>query len=166
MGRREDNYYLPIEQKLRQLFSNKVADAYLEITAEGFSNKLKSAIPANKDIIFSFLGSKGARPDITGYFSKEHSKEFFVVEIKNEKLTLDDIYQLKKYADLFDAWFAFLVSTEEIPAEIKRLSKAAPFLLWRTSPFPYLMLARYAEKEDEFAEWFEKNPFQQEIYWR
>ena len=43
-----------------------------------------------------------------------------VVEVKNEVIKLEDIYQTKKYADLFDAKYALLISPEEIPEELIR----------------------------------------------
>jgi len=166
LERKEDSYYRPVMEKLRQLFASKGREVHLEITVEGFSNKLKDAIPDHKAIIFSFLGAKGARPDISGFVSEKYSKYFIVVEIKNERMKLDDVYQLRKYADLFDAKFAFLISTYEIPSEIKKLSKAASFLLWRSGPFPHLTLVSYDNARQDFAEWFEENPFQEEVYWR
>jgi len=153
-------------EKLQQLFSSKGREVHLEITADGFSNMLKDAIPDHKGIIFGFLGAKGARPDITGFVAEKYSKDFVVAEVKNERMKLDDVYQLRKYADLFDAKFAFLVSAEEIPSEIKKLSKVASFLLWRPSPFPQLTLVLYDSASRGFTQWFEKNPFEAEVYWR
>jgi len=95
---------------------------YLEITAnKRFSNKLKAEIPRDREIIFRFL--KEATPDITGFIKKDFSSDFLVIEVKKEEIQLDDIYQLKKYKDLFNAKFAFLVSTEPIPEKIKRVLK-------------------------------------------
>ena len=117
-----------------------------------------------QEIIFQFL--KKAAPDITGFVGKILLPGFVVVEVKKNRIDLDDIYQLKRYADLFDARFAFLVSLEPIPEEIKRLSSAIPTLLMRPTYHAAFVLARFDEQINEFVEWFEKNPFLESIYWR
>ena len=66
-----------------------------------FSNRLKSQIPQHRDLIFNFL--REAAPDITGFIRKEYSTDFVVVDVKNAVIKLDDIYQTRKYAELFDA---------------------------------------------------------------
>jgi len=162
----EKHYYSIIMQRFEELFESKGCKVYLEVTAEGFSNKLKEQIPDHKHIIFSFLGTKGARPDITGFIEDKYLKDFIVVEVKDEKIKLDHIYQLRKYTDLFNAKFAFLVSTEEIPAEIKALTKVILPLLWRDYPLPKLTLVHFDKNTNEFVQWFEENPFEKETYWR
>lgn len=154
---KEKDYYKKIKERMEELFKSKVGDVYLEITANGFSNKLKEQIPDNRHLIFSFLGQKGVRPDITG-FTKENY--FIVMEIKNEEIKLDYVYQLKKYAQLFDAKYAFLVSTFEIPAEIKKLDKIIfPYLLSGGYGYERLVLIHFDPDTGEFIEWYEKNPF-------
>ncbi len=107
---------------------------YLEITAEkSLSNLLKSKIHSGRNLIYVFL--KNARPDITGFMGAEPFADFIVVEFKDNPLGLDDIYQLRKYADLLDAKYSILVSKDEIPEELKRLAEGiVPELLstrWR-----------------------------------
>lgn len=160
---KEKNYYEVIKKELEKLFKDKEKGVYLEITADKFSNKIKKQIPDGRDIIFSFLGKKGARPDITGFIKRK--KDFVVVEIKDKEINLDHICQLKKYAILFGAKFAFLISIKEIPQEIKKLSKATIYLLWNQS-FPNLTLVHFDKDTNKFAEFFEENPFEKESYWR
>ena len=153
---KERGYYEPIKTKLEELIGTKFSNFYLEITADKkFSNKLKTEISPNRDIIFHFL--KEAAPDITGFIKGEYSSDFIVVEIKNEEIKIDHIYQTKKYAELFNAKYALLVSTKEIPEEIKRLSKVVYSLLssggYRTT------LVYFDAERGDFVEWFEKNPF-------
>ena len=116
---KEKQYYQIIKEKFEELFKSKGIDVYLEITSDKFSEHLKEKIPDHLSIIFSFIDQKGARPDITGYFQKNTLRQFIVIEIKKDKIKIDHIYQLKKYAELFEAHSAFLVSLEQIPAEIK-----------------------------------------------
>lgn len=163
---KEQDYYSILKQRFTELFESKGCKVYLEITAGGFTDRLKEQIPQSRNIIFSFLGARGIFPDITGFVEKEYSKDFIVVEAKNERVKLDHIYQLRKYADLLDAKFALLVSTKEIPAEIKALSKVEWKLLGRNYPLPQLTLVRFNRDVNQFVEWFEENPFEKELYWR
>jgi hypothetical protein len=164
----EEKYYELIKDKLEELFKEKGVKAYFEITAKGtFSNTLKAKIPSGGEIIFLFL--KKAVPDITGFVQESKLPGFVVVEVKGNKIELDDIYQLKKYADLFDARFAFLVSIKPIPEEIKRLSGSPLFLLSKLrggNIYQAFALAHFDEQNGEFVEWFEEDPFIESIYWR
>jgi len=161
----EKEYYGVIKEKLTELFRGKGVDVYLEITANGvFSNRIKSKIPHGREIIFSFL--RKLAPDITGFVERGVLPEFVVVEVKRNEIALEDIYQLRKYADLFDAKFSFLVSLKPIPEEIKRLSKAIYAILARPSIYHVFVLTYFDGKSGEFVEWFEENPFTKSIYWR
>lgn len=156
----EKDYYEPIKKEFEKLFKGKV---YLEITAsKQYSNKLKAAFHEDREIIFKFL--KEAVPDILGFIMPTALGEFFeteydfvMIEIKSEVLKLDDVYQARKYAELFNAKHAFLVSTEEIPEELKRLSKVVPSLL--SLPSNKLALAHYDENTNRIVSWFRENPF-------
>lgn len=164
--RKEESYYGVVKEKLGELFKEKGVRTHLEITANGrFSNKLKSKIPSGREIIFSFLKKKLA-PDVTGFIEAGILPGFVVVEVKSNKIGLDDLYQVKKYADLFDAKFAFLVSLKPIPEEIRRLSKVVYTLLTRPSIYQSFTIAQFDEYSGKFVEWFEKNPFSESIYWK
>ena len=106
--------------------------------------------------MFYFL--KDVAPDITGFIEEDVLTKFIVVEIKNEPIKLDHIYQVRKYAELFEARYGLLVSTKEIPEEIKRLSKVVHSLL-SLPAYETLTLVKFNEETREFDEWFPKNPF-------
>jgi hypothetical protein len=164
----EKDYYVDIKERLEKLFKDKGTETYFEITAEGtFSNTLKSKVPHGREIIFSFLKKKLA-PDITGFVKTSISSGFVVVEVKKDKIELDNLYQLKKYADLFEAKFAFLVSLKPIPEELKRLLGSPILLLPRLKYGIYqaFVLAHFDENKKDFVEWFEENPFTETIYWK
>ncbi len=164
----EEEIYPVVKEKLEVLIRKKYTkDFHLEITArKHFSNDLKSKISDDRNLIFSFL--KDAPPDITGYVKNESISYlprffdnkycFIVVEIKNEKMKLDDIYQLRKYSELFDTWLALLITTKEIPEEIKRLSKINKQLLPKRDQ-SYTILAQFSLHNNDFMEWFPRNPF-------
>jgi len=164
--KKEEEYYPIIKAKLEELLKRKTQDFYLEITAnKKFSDKLKVEIRKDRDIIFQFL--KEAFPDITGFIKSKYSSDFIVIEFKRERIRLDDIYQTKKYKDLFAAKFAFLVSLEPIPTEIKRLDKAMNDQILRAGlhwTFAFV-LVQFDKQEKEFVEWYPENPFEKDFYW-
>ena len=152
----EKDYYPILKNQLENLFRNKFENFHLEITAtRKFSNKLKSKIPESQNLIFNFL--KKATPDITGFIQEQNNSVFIIIEIKNRILKLDDIYQTRKYAELFNAKYALLISTKEIPEEIKRLTKNSYYLY--LPAYQRLVLVQFNEQKREFVDWFEKNPF-------
>lgn len=159
----EKDYYEAIKKYFEDLFNAK-GETYLEITAsKTFSNKLKKEIPDHRHIIFYFL--KDVAPDILGFIKRDYRIEFIVVEVKDEVLKLDHIYQARKYAELFDAKFAFLISTQEIPEEIKKLSKIVYSLLLLPA-YKKLVLAQFDKDTNKIVDWYEENPFEKEYYWR
>ena len=163
--KKEEKYYIPIKIKIEELLSNRVNNFQIEITAnKKFSNHLKAEIRPERDIIFNFL--KEAPPDITGFIKGEYSSDFIVIEFKEKKIKLDDIYQTKKYRDLFNAKFVFLISLEPIPEEIKRLHRATYELLSMPHYSQAFTLAQFDEKTGNFIEWYPENPFERETCWK
>ncbi|MEN4005965.1 MAG: hypothetical protein PQ964_01170 [Methanobacteriaceae archaeon] len=157
----EKECYEPIKAKLEEILKMKFGDNFhLEITADKeFSNKLKAEVPSHREIIFSFF--KDIRPDITGFVKEDSSVQFIVIEIKNKPIKLDDIFQIKKYAVLFNAKHALLVSSYEIPEEIKRLNKVTnPYLLSGGYGYEHIIIVHYDAKKEHLGEWYEKNPFE------
>ncbi|RLE78517.1 MAG: hypothetical protein DRJ52_10290, partial [Thermoprotei archaeon] len=154
--------YSTIREKFEELFKLKgFKEVYLEETHTGkFSNKLKEKIPDYRHIVFVFLNE--IAPDITGFVEKEYqgftSTEFVVIEVKNEKIKLDHIYQVKKYAELLNATYAFLVSTEEIPVEIKRLCKEIYSIL-SIPRYNKIILVYYNKEQNSLEDWYPENPF-------
>jgi hypothetical protein len=156
--KKEKDYYCILKSQLDDLLKSRFSEFHLEITAtKTFSNKLKAEIPEYRNLIFHFL--KEAPPDITGFIKQQYTTEFFIAEFKKETLRLDHIYQARRYAELFDAGYALLITTEEIPEELKRLSKIVPPLLCLRFGHSKLALVRFDEQQGRFVEWFEENPF-------
>jgi len=153
----EKDYYPDLKILLEQLLKSIFGEVHVEITAtKTFSNKLKAEIPEHRNLMFQFL--KEARPDFTGFIKEPFATDFFVAEFKNEALRLDHIYQARKYAELFEAKYALLITTEEIPEEIKRLSKIV-YALLSLPGYGKLTLVRFKEQQGQFVDWFEENPF-------
>ena len=168
MKKDEEEYYPVIKTKLEEFLKAKTPTIYLEITAnKKFSEKLKTEITPDRNIIFNFL--KDVRPDITGFIKvSSNLSDFIVVEFKKEKIDLDSIYQTKKYRELFNAKFTFLISLQPIPTEIKRLDKAMNNQLLQAGlhwAFAFV-LAQFDGQEKKFVEWYPENPFENDIYWK
>jgi hypothetical protein len=154
----ERSLYEPVKMWLEQILKQKYASFHLEITANRqFSNVLQSQIDDYRELIFAFLNE--AAPDITGFVKKDSSslREFIVVEVKTTPIKLDDIYQVIKYAELFNARYALLVSTDEIPEKITRLSRVVNSLLLLPA-YRQLTLVRF-EDNGTRTTWFPECPF-------
>jgi len=161
--KKERRLYEPVKALLLETLKTKYQELHLEITADKtFSNKLKAQVSSNRNIIFLFL--KDAAPDITGFIKEQYGVGFVVAEVKPGKLKLDDIYQTRKYAELFDAKYAFLVTAEEIPEEMKRLTNVVYPLLYigdyRTKAFT---LVQFDEETRSFKEYFPENPLSKSV---
>jgi len=165
MKKDEKEYYPLIKTQIEELLNTRISGVYLEITAtRKFSDSLKSQIPPQRDIIFTFL--KKAPPDITGFI--KDTSDFIVIEFKKKRIELDDIYQTKKYRELFNTKFTFLISLQPIPTEIKRLDKAMNNQLLQAGlywAFAFV-LAQFDGQEKKFVEWYPENPFENDIYWK
>ena len=96
--------YEPVLIELKRLFESVGVTASLEITATtGASDKVAQAIVPGHDILFAFLN--GNRPDILGVDDK---RRWIVAEIKDGGIGLEEVYQAKKYKELFSAPFGSL----------------------------------------------------------
>src|SRR5882762_8313148 len=154
----ERSYYESVKHWLEQIIKEKYASFHLEVTAnKQFSNALQSQIDPYRELVFAFL--KEAAPDITGFVKKDSSslREFVVVEVKTTPIKLDDIYQTRKYAELFDARYALLLSTSEIPEKITRLSRVVYSLL-ALPAYKQLTLVRFEESGSRTT-WLPECPF-------
>lgn len=154
----ERELYPPVKDYLESVFRVKFGNCFLEVTANGrFSDALKSTI--RSDIIFSFLGRQ-ASPDLVGFVeSGSGLRDFITVEVKRGKVNLDDVYQAKKYADLFQARYGLLVSLDPVPEEMKRLHQACHVLYRFMSGFR-IYVGRFDEAKHDIAEgsWFPEPP--------
>lgn len=164
----ERSLYEPIKEYLAKSFTQKFGNCYLEITAEGvFSPTLKSVV--RHDIIFYFLRKKA--PDLAGFVAKKQSEwdasfvpsivqDYITVEIKKDKITLDDIYQAKMYGDLFQAKYALLISPERIPEEIKRLEQNT-YVTHRYMSGWYVHVGHWISISNVIEQnWLPRSPFQ------
>ncbi len=165
----ESKYYPIIKSKLEELFIKKyegrLTSIWFEVTGpkRGFSHMVKEEIAFQKrDIIYHFI--KSSFPDITGFIhlaDDYRDSGFAIAEFKINELELKDIYQLKRYVDLFDARHGLLISLQPIPVEIKQLSKVTYPLLGLPQHSRTLTLATFDEHIAGFGGWFPEDPFKQ-----
>jgi hypothetical protein len=161
----EADFHQPIKERLEELLTARKRRFYLEVTAEkGLSEKLTGRIPQHREIVFAFLKK---RPDLCGFVEGQNSCDFITVEVKKRIEKLDDIYQAKLYKEVFQARYGFLITTEPIPEEVKRLCRNTPDILRSTgdSIYRFLAIGHFDTETRQFADWFEENPFKNEGYW-
>jgi hypothetical protein len=161
----ESDWYNPVEAKLGEQLSAVVSNVYLETgAAKGFSETVKAAIPAGREIVFSFLRR---RPDIIGYVSRGYTNDLITVEVKEKSLTIEDVYQAKMYKEVFDARYGFLITAAPIPEALKRLCKQSYKIQHSSNDgtYSFLAIAQF-HRAAGFIEWFEENPFLKEFYWK
>ena len=126
----ESEIYERVRTALLDRFEPK-GECYLWVTANKIPEEVKEFLDTDALMI---LSAQKRRPDLTGYIivEKPHpsiSKRVIVVEVKDSSPSLEDIYQTKKYADLFSAEYAFLISTERLTTIRWRFLQGHPHML-------------------------------------
>ena len=144
--RNEEQYYEPIKRCLTLVMS-KHLDAepyqpqrtpineddpkrvYFEIVGGKnlFSENLKKVFD---DDTLNTIRIEGIYPDLVGYVQKssQGSKEVIIVEIKDEPITLKMVGKTRFYKDIFNAKFAFLISTYVFSEEKVRVLLKKPLI--------------------------------------
>lgn len=167
-GERESQLYGSVRKAFESLFIYNFGNCHLEITAFGqFSEKLKEKI--KQDIVFTFIkrmkGSEHRSPDITGFSTGSFGNDHLVtIEVKNETISLGDVYQAKMYAELFYSEYGFLVSVEPIPTELKKLHQVH-HILNRFVSGTRLLLVEFDSKTSQIVHdsWFPERPFSYDL---
>jgi len=120
---------------------------------KGLGEPLKALIPQGLEIIFRYLNLK---PDIIGYVETNRGKEIFTAEVKLGGLKVQDIYQAKMYREVYRATFGFLIGTQPVTEELKRLVRSLPNILHSSGDytFNFLALARFDLESSTFTDWF------------
>ncbi len=144
---------------LQAQFLKKFNNCHLEITSKGeFSELLKSKF----DEAALYFISQSVYPDLTGFVCENSSEYFIVAEIKNTKITARDIYQAKMYAELFKAKYGFLISTESLSEEIRRLKRLRDALFKHEGwGYQSVICGHFDENEKRLIDsaWFPKKPW-------
>lgn len=157
----EEALYEPILRDLRSHFKMK-GDCHLEITAKGrFSEQLKKRLD---DLSLYITKVELFKPDIMGYVESEHYelRGLVVVEVTSEKIKIKDILQARDYGSVFDAKFAFLISSEPLPEEIRRFyDKRYSLAVYQLAYYERVKIARFDESSQKIVDWYPKPPFEE-----
>lgn len=130
----------------------------LEITADEFPERIKALLQSN---VLYLLNSKEARPDLFGHIgpdcTKAYGRKDFVmtVEVKPGTPTIHDVFQARKYGELYWAPVALLVSTEFPEERLQRFLKERLDLLGFSGGHASLYLCRYLESNETIEWWFQ-----------
>ncbi len=100
-------------------------------------------------------------PDIMGYYSTGIEQRpsdalptimtgIVVVEVKPRRIKVSDVYQIKKYAEIFHARDALLVSTEEMIIEVKKYIQNREDLLLFSSGTRMIRIGRFNLQTNDF----------------
>lgn len=112
---KEVEMYKPTLDILTKKFEAMGDKIHLEITSEGrFSRKIREALHIDT---LQIIRVDKLRPDLTGYYIENDRKLIIIVEVKVKEITLMDISQANTYADIFDAFYCILVSSEPLGRE-------------------------------------------------
>lgn len=154
--KREEQLYEPIKSALQReleeyLNSQKerigegfMCRVHLEITANGrlFSEELKEVL--DNDAL-SIIRVEKFSPDIMGFIQRsQYLKELITVEVKCDKITVQNISRAKLYADIFNAKYGMLISPKGIGEEIKR------FISNRYAIRGNVIIAQFDEASNKF----------------
>ncbi len=162
----EAELYEPVMSCLQGAFAAVGKSVHLEIAAtRGLSEQVKRAIPAGREIVFSFL--RQHRPDIIGVIDGG-GLNLVVAEVKAKSLTLDDVYQAKQYKEVLGARCGFLVTVVPIPEDLRRMCDQN-WDIWRSvsdDVYKFLAISQFDIATGKFVDWFREDPFQQAYFWR
>ena len=131
--------YLDPEKTLQDsLWEDMPKRNYLEIIGgkNVFPENLKKAFD---DDTLNIIRNEGIYPDLVGFIQKnsQNPKEIIIAEVKDEPITLKMVAKVKFYKEIFNAAFAFLISTKGISEERVR------FLLRKPSIKEGIIIAKF-----------------------
>lgn len=156
--RTESALYEPIVKALCKKYAQYVH--HFEITSNRTpSDTMKNVLQLSEVL---YLGKfEKVFPDIMGYYITEVQKKptealptlipsIVVVEVKPRRIKVSDIYQIKKYAELFHAKDALLVSTEEMIIEVKKYLEHREDLLLFSRGETKIRIGRFNSQTNDF----------------
>ena len=155
MARKEEDLYLPIVKYIKnELKDHWLKKHHVEITSNGcFSKHLLTRFNIIRKI--QELLPRKLMPDITGFFK---DTKIFVTEVKNRPLALEDIYQVKCYAELIDSEVALLISPFDFSASDRRLLQRREDIL-RFPNQRLVSIGLFNEKLEMVEKWYPRRPW-------
>ena len=117
------------------------------------------------DEILFLLGKREFRPDILGKVRHPIGSrafyyfDFFIsAEIKTSPPTLDDVFQAKKYGEIYGCAISLLVSTDRPEERLLRFLKKKSTLLLLPMSGYHVYLCRFSVERDTIDWWFPEAP--------
>lgn len=160
----EEELYDPVKEYFYKKFS-QFGKCEFEITSTKIPEKVKKWLD---DPALHFIRVEKKLPDIIGRFKPDRSKKLpygfyeglIITEVKDKEPTVKDITQIKSYAEIFDATFAYLISSKAMIEEVQRFLSKRPLLLYYYGTSRKVYIGKYTliGGIDETA-WYPKNPF-------
>lgn len=139
---KEEDLYKPV----KEAFEKKHPKISLEITAKKIPDNIKSILD---DDALAIINKEGSLPDLMGWADDIFSKKIVIVETKINPPTLTDIYQVKRYAEVFSARYTFLVSAKKISEEHQRFLSKKLHILSYSAGYHSIFLLSYSVEENE-----------------
>ena len=128
----EDSFYKPIKNALLEAFK-PIGECGISITANRISEGVKRMLP---DYAVLIMKTDKFRPDLLGAVRRKECADepnpFFrtiIVEVKVGKLKFEDIYQVKRYAEVLSMNYALLIGNERFDEARRRFLKKYPTIL-------------------------------------
>jgi hypothetical protein len=129
LGRAMSKYLDPERVLQDRLAEDMPKRVYLEIIGgkNVFPEDLKKVFD---DDTLNIIRDEGIYPDLVGFVQKnsQSPKEIIIAEIKDVPITLKMVAKAKFYKEIFNASFAFLVSTRKISEERVRFLLKKPLI--------------------------------------
>ena len=137
--------YEPVRLILIDKFQAMGGETHLEDTSTGvFSPKLREAL---EFMTLHVMRVEKMSPDLTGYNQKTPGlTDRIIVEIKARRIRIKDMYQAKMYADVLNATYCILVSSEALTREIREFINKRN-LLYRVPK--NVIISRYLQNEND-----------------
>jgi hypothetical protein len=160
----EGRLYEPVRDYLQKQFG-AFGECELEVTRERITEKVKRWLD---DPSLFFIRVEKKLPDVMGHFKPDPSKQpphgfyegLIVTEIKSEPPKVQDIFQTKLYAEVFEAPFAYLISSKGMVEEMRRfLSKRYSLLSYGAYRKVYIGKFNLIELQIREEDWYPENPF-------
>ena len=161
---REEQLYQPVRSYLQKQFA-QFGECEFEITTRKIPQKVRRRLD---DLAISFIRGEKIFPDIMGYFKPDPSKNpphgfhegLIVTEVKAEQPRIQDILQIKLYAEVFDASFAYLISSDEMIEDTRRfLSERRHILSYYAREYPRKIYIGWFRHIGFGCVWYPENPF-------
>lgn len=129
-------------EKTKMIFYEKfkkIGECYIEVTSRKIGDTIKRRLDDN---FLFFLNAEKIFPDLTGYVIENGACNRIVVEIKNERIKIRDIYQTKMYGELFNSTYSYLISSEPLSEEMRRFLRLNPYIISYSAGYRKIKIAQ------------------------